>query len=74
MVGELIASIGTGSSSIIVPVPSGVVIPALTAFDSLTMTVSFSSSIMSPVTVTAMVCVVVVVPGVKVSVPPVIVS
>ena len=67
---EMLGNATAPSSLVIVPVPSGVVIVALVSPDRVRMTVSFGSSIVSPITVTSMFCVVV--PGAKVSVPAVI--
>ena len=66
--GESIDTVGGSSSSVIVPVPVAVPRVAFVGPLSVTATVSFSSSVASPVTTTSIVCVVV--PGVKVSVPP----
>ena len=68
--GESIDSVGRSSSSVIVPVPLTVEIVAFAALLRVTTTVSFDSSSVSPVTDTLKVWLVV--PAVKVSVPPVI--
>ena len=68
--GELTDSVGIPSLSVIVPVPLTVEIVAFVAPLRVTTTVSFASSSVSPVTDTSKVWLVV--PAVKVSVPPVI--
>ena len=62
-----IETVGTGSSSVIVPTPVPSAIVALTGFESSTVNVSLSSSSVSPFTSTGSVSVVS--PGRKVSVP-----
>ena len=66
--GLSMARVGAASSSVMVPVPVPVPMVALVALLSVTTTVSFASSVLSPATVTATVCDAVV-PAAKVSVP-----
>ena len=65
--GASMDSVGASSSSLTVPVPAASPRVALTGPLNVTATVSSASSVASPVTVTAMACVVV--PAAKVSVP-----